>query len=282
MSTASEQERQRFERDGYLMIPDALLRHELLSMRQAADMAEGRWQADPSLPGTRIPEFLEIPAIMEYHPVLFDLVEHRRVFPRIHRLLGPDIALIDHAYYITPPGGRIDGDAWHTDVRTRIPGIWHAGSTMMVRVMYALDDIGPEDGPTLVLPGTHRQPDDTPIPAVASPEDMPGAVALTCKAGTAYFFHGNLVHAPSNVRGSRTRRVLLYNYGHKWMKMWQGHEPSTALAARARTPMRRQLLGLTAPYRGPDAELTIPPRLKPARQPLLDADDIIELLARPE
>ncbi len=247
-----------WETHGYLMLPDALTRDELAAVRDAADAAEARWRADPSLPGTRIPEFLEIEGIMEYHPLLFDLVEHPRLFPLIREVLGPDISIVDHAYYITPPGGALDGEAWHTDVRTRVRGVNHAGSTMMVRLMIALSDIGEDGGATLVLPGTHRQPDDTPIPRVATPEDMPGAVRLTCKAGSAYFFHGNVVHSPGSNRGATTRRVLLYNYGHKWMRIWKGHEPSAALIARAGTPIRRQLLGLTPPYRGPDAELIAP------------------------
>ncbi len=251
------EQRRCFEADGYLVIPGALSPPELAAVRAAADAAEARWRADPDLPGTRIPEFEEIPAIMEYHPALFDLVEHPAVFPLIRALLGTGIGLVDHACYITPPGGLIDGTAWHTDVRTRVPGVHHAGSTMMIRAMYALTDIAADGGATLVLPGTHRQADDTPIPQVATPEAMPGAVALTCRAGDAYFFDGNLVHAPGNNRSAQgvTRRVLLYNYGHKWMRMWSGHEPSPRLAAAARTPLRRQLLGLTPPYRGPDAEL---------------------------
>jgi phytanoyl-CoA hydroxylase len=255
MSALSPGERERFERDGYLMLAEALTPKMLVAVREAADAAEERWRADPTLPGTRIPEFLEIPAILEYHPRFFDLALHPAVFPRIRELVGPDIALIDHAYYITPPGGHLGGDAWHTDVRTRMPGVWHAGSTMMVRAMITLEDIAVDGGPTLVLPGTHRQPDATPIPEVARPEAMPGHVALACPAGSAYFFHGNLVHSPGTNRGTATRRVLLFNYGHKWMKMWSGHEPSAALAARATTPIRRQLLGLTPPYRGPEAEL---------------------------
>ncbi|HEX4964121.1 MAG TPA: phytanoyl-CoA dioxygenase family protein [Thermoanaerobaculia bacterium] len=255
MTALSEEQRSFFDANGYLMLPGALAPAELAAVRAAADEAEARWRADPTLPGTRIPEFVEIPAIMEYHPALFDLVEHPRVFPLIRELLGTGIGLIDHAYYVTPPGGLIDGTAWHTDVRTRVPGIHHAGSTMMIRAMYALSDIPPDGGATLVLPGTHRQPDDTPIPIVATPEEMPGAVTLACAAGTAYFFNGNLLHAPSNNRSAVTRRVLLYNYGHKWMRMWSGHEPSPRLAAAAQTPMRRQLLGLTPPYRGPDAEI---------------------------
>jgi len=254
----TEAQRQFFDSHGYLVIPGALPHAELAAVRAAADAAEARWRADPELPGTRIPEFEEIPAIMEYHPALFDLVEHPAVFPLIRELLGTGIGLVDHAYYITPPGGLIDGTAWHTDVRTRVPGVHHAGSTMMIRAMYALTDIAADGGATLVLPGTHRQADDTPIPQVPVPEEMPGAVALTCRAGDAYFFNGNLVHAPGNNRSAAgvTRRVLLYNYGHKWMRMWRGHEPSPRLAAAARTPMRRQLLGLTPPYKGPDAELS--------------------------
>jgi ectoine hydroxylase-related dioxygenase (phytanoyl-CoA dioxygenase family) len=218
-------------------------------VRAAADAAEARWREDLALPGTRIPEFLEIEGIMRYAPLLADLAEHPRIFPLVREVLGPDIAIIDHAYYITPPGGVLDGDAWHTDVRTRVRGVWHAGSTMMVRVMIALEDIDWDGGATLILPGTHRQPDDTPIPRVAIPEDMPGAVRLTCRAGTAYFFHGNVVHSAGTNRSAATRRVLLYNYGHKWMRIWKGHEPSEEMIAQAATPMRRQLLGLTPPYK---------------------------------
>jgi Phytanoyl-CoA dioxygenase (PhyH) len=256
LNALSAEQRRRFAADGYLMLPGLLAPAELARVQRAAAEAEARWHADPALPGTRIPEFLEIEAIMEHDPVLFDLVEHPRLFPLVRELLGPGIGLIDHALYVTPPGGRLDGRAWHTDVRTRVRGVHHAGSLMMIRAMIALSDIAPDGGATLVLPGTHRQSDDTPIPAVPTPEEMPGAVPLACAAGAAYFFNGNLLHAPSSNRSTVTRRVLLYNYGHKWMRMWRGHEPSPRLAAAARTPMRRQLLGLTPPYRGPDAPLS--------------------------
>jgi ectoine hydroxylase-related dioxygenase (phytanoyl-CoA dioxygenase family) len=82
---------------------------------------------------------------------------------------------------------------------------------------------------------------------------MPGSVRLTCTAGSAYLFNGNILHCPGNNRGTRSRRMLLFNYGHRWMRMWNGHQPSSWLAARATTPMRRQLLGLGRAYYGKDA-----------------------------
>jgi hypothetical protein len=42
--------------------------------------------------------------------------------------------------------------------------------------------------------------------------------------------------------------VLIYNYGHFWMKIWPGYEPSEHLLCRAGTPVRRQLLGIGDAY----------------------------------
>ena len=125
----------------------------------------------------------------------------------------------------------------------------------MVRVMWTLEDVGHDGGATLILPGSHRFTDDVAVPKVERPEDMPGAVALTGRAGGAYFFSGNAWHAPSHNRTDTVRRMVLFNFGHKWMRMWKGHEPSDALKARAHTPMLRQLLGMTGAYYAEDAPL---------------------------
>ena len=82
---------------------------------------------------------------------------------------------------------------------------------------------------------------------------MPGAVKMDLPAGSAYLFTGRTYHSAGNNRSQIHRRLLIYNYGHKWMRIWQSYEPSQRLVAAALTPMRRQLLALTDPY-GPDAD----------------------------
>ncbi|HXO21398.1 MAG TPA: phytanoyl-CoA dioxygenase family protein [Thermoanaerobaculia bacterium] len=258
MPVLTEAQRLFFETNGYLMVEGALSPAELAAVRRAADTAEDRWRRRPDLPGNRVPEFEQIDAILEYDPLFFDLVEHPKVFPLVREVLGPDVALLDHAYYMTPPGGLVKGSAWHTDVGHRIFGVYHPRSAIMARVIYALTDVPENGGATLVLPGSHHYPVDFPVPGAKWPEEMPGHVRLACKAGSAYFYNGNLWHAPSNNRSDTVRRVLLFNYGHRWMRMWKGHEPSPWLAEQAKTPMRRQLLGLCRAYYGPDAEYPAP------------------------
>jgi hypothetical protein len=59
-------------------------------------------------------------------------------------------------------------------------------------------------------------------------------------------------HCVGNNLSDLKRRLLIYTYGHKWMKIWDGYEPSEQLRAQATTPLLQQLLGLTDPY-GPNA-----------------------------
>ena len=191
MSFLTNSQRLFFEANGYLVIENALSADEIETLRQVTAEAEARWRRNPDLPGSRIPEFEQIEGIMEYHQVLFDLVEHPRVFPLVWEVVGPDIQVIDHAYYITPPGGTLKGSAWHTDLGKRVHGVFMPRSTLMVRVIYALDDVPANGGATLVLPGSHRFMSDFPIPSVERPEDMPGCVALTCRGRYRLFLRGH-------------------------------------------------------------------------------------------
>ena len=199
MTALTDAQRLFFEAQGYLVIENALTDGELAAARRAADAAEARWRADESLPGVRRTDLEQVLGIMEYDPVLADLLEHPRIFPVVRELLGPDVMMLDHDYFISPPGATVSW-AWHFDLE--LPGIFHSRSRLMIKVFYVLEDIPADGGATLVLPGSHR-----------------------------------------------FRRLLIYNYGHKWMRIWQTYEPSAALIESfATTPMRRQLLGLTDPY----------------------------------
>jgi ectoine hydroxylase-related dioxygenase (phytanoyl-CoA dioxygenase family) len=92
---------------------------------------------------------------------------------------------------------------------------------------------------------------DFPLPEVADPKEMPGSIQMTGNAGDAYLFNCRIYHCAVNNESDVWRRVLIYNYGHFWMKPWSGYEPSARLIERARqrnNPVEMQLLGIGDAY----------------------------------
>src|SRR5438270_295655 len=83
--------------------------------------------------------------------------------------------------------------------------------------------VRPEGGATAVLPGSHRFPAEIALPRPEEPAAMPGHARMAYPAGTVWLFNGRLYHAALDNHSDTARRVLIYNCGHFWMKMWQGY-----------------------------------------------------------
>ena len=238
-----------FETNGFLVIENALSLGELSRVRAEVASAEQRWEANPALPGYRKPELSELIGPIEYGEMMRDLLWHPSVFPIVREIIGDDVSMIDNSYYITPPHTPGTHANWHHDVG--LPGVYHPLSVMMVKVFFLLTDVNEDSGGTAMVPGSHRLPMDFKFPNVADPKDMPGAVQMRGKAGTAYLFNGRVYHAAVNNESDSPRKVLIYNYGHHWMKIWPGYEPSQQLQDWARQtgdPVKMQLLGMGPAY----------------------------------
>jgi hypothetical protein len=245
----TEAQRIFFETNGYLALPDALSPGELADVQQAAREAETRWRADMSLPGGRSPVLDQVQAPIEYDDRLLGLLWHPHIFPIVRALLGDDVSMIDNDLFLTPPRTPRTHAGWHHDVGMR--GVYHPRSLLMLKVFYLLSDVDADSGGTALIPGSHRFPETWRYPDVDEPRDMPGAVQMTGRAGDAYLFSGRIYHCAVNNRSERERRVLIYNYGHFWMKIWPGYEPSERLLHAARAsgdPVRMQLLGIGDAY----------------------------------
>jgi ectoine hydroxylase-related dioxygenase (phytanoyl-CoA dioxygenase family) len=241
----TDEQRIFFETNGYLVFPNALPPEKLQRVRAAADRAEAVWRSDPTRPGGRGKNLEQVQAPIEYEDELLELLEHPVVFPVVREILGDDVSMIDNDYFITPPRTATHAH-WHHDVG--LAGVYHPRSVMMAKVFYLLTDVSPEGGGTAVVPGSHRFPMDFRFPHVENPAEMPGHVKMSYPAGTAWLFNGRTYHAALNNDSDAVRRALIYNYGHFWMKPWQGYEPSPAIQAKAKTPAMRQLLHIGDAY----------------------------------
>lgn len=245
----TEEQFSTFGNNGFLKIENALSPDELRELRAATERVLEDWRADTSLPGVRRPELEYVSAIIEYDGALLRLLWHPTVLSVAQRVLGDDIMMIANACFIAPPHTVNPNSIWHYDINQ--PGVYHPLSILMVKVLYLLTDVEDNAGGVAVLPGSHRMPMDVQYMLNANEREVPGGVQLTGKAGTAFLYNARIYHAVLGNESENPCCMLVYTYGHYWMKQWSQYEPSQRLLDDARSSndlMRMQLLGLTTPY----------------------------------
>jgi len=215
--------RNRYRRDGYLVVEDFLpatlvddLRRttrDFVRQARAGLLSDQRFDiiarpgADQALRRITDPDRVApiYDQIMRYGP-LVDLVAH---------LLGGTVRF-DHAKLnFKPPGG---GGAveWHQDW-----AYYPMTNDDMLAVGVMIEDCTLDNGPLMVIPGSHtgtvydhhqRGRFVGGIPVAALGETPIRAVALTAPAGSISVHHVRTVHGSGENRGIHPRPLLLYNY----------------------------------------------------------------------
>jgi ectoine hydroxylase-related dioxygenase (phytanoyl-CoA dioxygenase family) len=131
-------------------------------------------------------------------------------------------------------------------------GVFRCGQ---VNILLALTEIGPGDGGTMVIPGSHKS--NLPHPEtngswtggkVSTMDDMEGAIEVHLGRGDALLFCDGLAHGASSRTNPGERRVVIYRYGVSWGNTRHGYEYSEELLSRL-TPERRKILQPITPRR---------------------------------
>ncbi len=117
-----------------------------------------------------------------------------------------------------------------------------------VDMLLALSDIGPGDGATMVIPGSHksnfRHPEFEEFRMTTdggSVDGVTGAMEVHMNAGDALLFVDAICHGSAKRANSGERRNVVYRYGPSWGFFRHGYRPSRELLGRL-TPERRQIV----------------------------------------
>lgn len=117
-----------------------------------------------------------------------------------------------------------------------------------INILMALTDIGPEDGATMVIPGSHksnfRHPEYEKSRMTASGgsvDGVTGAIELHMKAGDAVLFVDSICHGSARRTNEGERRSIVFRYGPSWGFFRHGYRPSKELLNRL-TPERRKIV----------------------------------------
>ena len=154
---------------------------------------------------------------------------------------------------------------------------WRVGQ---LNVMMALTDVGPGDGGTMVIPGSHKSNLLNPGFTAEGRERMgahkhmakvPGAVEIFMKAGDVLLFVDSIAHGSAPRTNPGERRFVLYRYGPNWGRSRYEYLPSDGLLARL-TEARRKLIQPQRPLVPPLEEQARAARLNQPSAKLVRSD----------
>ncbi len=217
-------QREQYERDGYLVVPDVLSPRELGELRLATerivDGARGKTAHDDvyDLEDSHTPEHPRVRRVKEPHrrdPAYASLVSHPGILGVLRNLWGPDIRF-QFSKLNMKSAGYGAAVEWHQDW-----AFYPHTNDDLAAVGIMLDDCEEENGPLLVLPGSHKGPTVShhagdsfvaAIDPVGSSIDFARAVPLIGKAGSITVHHVRTIHGSAPNRSAQDRRLLLYQY----------------------------------------------------------------------
>lgn len=141
-------------------------------------------------------------------PALREVYEHPMVRGALVSLLGEDMQMNAHRHLHTTPANHLRSQTWHQD-GTNVRH--HQIRTVLA--MYYPQDVTAENGPTVVLPGSHFR--NAPTDRMATYTNIRGQVFLNVKAGTVAITHYDIWHAATLNRSDRPRHMLKFLFDRK-------------------------------------------------------------------
>lgn len=265
-----------FDLNGFAILEQAI-DSGLLSELNAAydrfpqDLAFGQWWGNTQRLDNNGPAGMELQNIVEAGEPFEKLIDHPSWVNRLLRYCGEKDTYV-HGLFIDecfasvrrtggffPVHSGGQGGIVRNQYRV-VNGVFRCGQ---VNILLALTDVGPGDGGTMVIPGSHKANFEHPqIPKSwdgATAEQLraktrpAGSIEVNLKAGDALMFVDALMHGATERTNPGERRVAIYRYGPTWGSTRHGYQYSDELLSRL-TPERRKILQPIPPRRAPKSE----------------------------
>lgn len=268
----TEEQRARFETEGYIVLPDVLPAPVLSAVKAEYrdlldDLYEG-WQAQGLVPASGDMDFWqkllvsyeaccdwfqpmdislpggEIKAQTPFHfgPAVFDMISAPRLLDLVESLIGPEITSnpIQHVR-LKPPAPTLRGSEdrahimatdWHQD---RAVAHEEGDATQMVTVWLAISDATVENGCLQAIPGKPQMYPHCPKRQTAIADgflDFDQAQPLPVPAGGAVIFHPLTPHASLDNRSDRFRWSFDIRYNVTGQPTGRAHFPEFVARSR--------------------------------------------------
>jgi ectoine hydroxylase-related dioxygenase (phytanoyl-CoA dioxygenase family) len=216
----TDEERETFRRDGYLVVPDVLPPERLARLAEVADRVEEEGRREQELgPLDRL-------SVMDFigrDDLFVELCDLPTTIAKVWDILGWNIQIYHSHLVVTPP--------WEATGERDLALSWHQDSARMnqemdvdprpmisIKVAYFLSDCSEVDrGNFYVLPGSQFR-NSIEFPEGGRKALIDGGVPVLAPAGSAVFFDRRVWHTASANYWTEARKVLFYGYSYRWLR----------------------------------------------------------------
>jgi ectoine hydroxylase-related dioxygenase (phytanoyl-CoA dioxygenase family) len=250
-----------FDLRGYLILKGAVDAAHIADLNAALDsfpaLEWGQWHGNVQRFDNNGNAGLELQNIVEGGEPFERLIDHPSWIDLLRRYCGEENSYVQGLFIdecfasLRRTGGFfcVHSGGYKGAIRGQyryMDGVWRCGQ---VNILLALTDIGPGDGGTMVIPGSHKSRLHHPRAHGAGPMDhLEGVVEVHLNKGDALLFVDGISHGASERTNPGERRAVIYRYGVSWGNTRYGYQYSDELLSRL-TPERRQILQPIAPRR---------------------------------
>ena len=214
----------RYRRDGFLVVEGVLSAAEIAELRRVTDalVEQARtvtahtsvYDLEPSHSSAE-PRVRRIKQPHTVDPVFDRTMRHPRIVAMLRDLLGPAVRWDESKLNMKSPGYGAAVE-WHQDW-----AFYPQTNDDLCAVGIMIDDCAMENGPLLLIPGSHRGPVydhhiDGHFAGAMDPAkcdiDFKSAVPCFGPAGSISIHHVRAVHGSAVNTSAKSRRLLLYQY----------------------------------------------------------------------
>ena len=220
----TDAQKREYDEVGAIVVPDVLGPEEVAALRRVTDAFVERARAVTThdaiydLEDTHSPQMPRVRRIKAPHlhdPVYAGLVRHPGILAVLQELWGPDIRF-DTAKLNMKSAGFGAAVEWHQDW-----AFYPHTNDDLAAVGVMMDDMALENGPLLIIPGSHKGPvfdhhAEGKFCGAMDPAkrevDYAKAIPLTGRAGSITVHHVRAVHGSAPNLSNRDRRLLLFQF----------------------------------------------------------------------
>ncbi|MCC7262284.1 MAG: phytanoyl-CoA dioxygenase family protein [Candidatus Latescibacteria bacterium] len=236
---------------GYVVIARVLSTDQVARLCDRLYAIEAQYRQTGALPGPHChlsataEDFFRVDNLPHLDPCFLEYLTHPRLLGMVEEITGGSVRLEQSDAHIRRPTSlekQRYGFHRGMDVATGYSknGLFHGP---FVKTLTNLTDLGPDDGGTVVIDGSHKLDIEPQVLIDAALADPRLIHHVEAPAGSTLLFFESLIHSSGIIRSGRDRLLIIGGYTPTMYQTWRGYEPDPEFAQTQDEATRSLLTG---------------------------------------